>query len=121
MNLRLPESGSLVESLLGRLGASPNDPASGTVVEHVSEADITAALDALVRADIEFVILEHGDEFLQAAGAGTGPYALQFSPDATGSLQEVPGGVDAETMRSAVMAYGRGEAGWRGGLGWSAA
>ena len=54
------------------------------------------ALDAMTRGEIEYVILEEGDEFLQAAGDGAGPYALQFSPASGDGLEEVGGGVDGQ-------------------------
>jgi hypothetical protein len=116
MRLRLPESGSILESLLNHLGHTTGTPA-GPVVEATDEAQVERALDALERGDIEFVILEDDDAFLQAAGSGDGPYALQFSPDSSGRLLEAPGGVDRQTMRRSMMAYARGDATWRSGTG----
>ena len=72
MNLRLPPSGSLLESLLNHLGTAPNDPSGDLTLEGVTEAHLVDALDALERGDVEYAILEHGDEFLQAAGTDDG-------------------------------------------------
>lgn len=119
MNMRLPDSGSVIESLLGRLGASPGDDAGGATAEGVTEAEIALALDAMLRGDIEHVILENGDEFLQTADAGAGRYALQFSAGDSHPLLQVPGGTDADTMRKVMLSYGRGDLGWRGALAWA--
>ena len=119
MNLRLPGSGSLLESLLNRPGALPTDTGDGTTLENVTEAQVVQALEAMALGHIEYVILEQGAEFLQAAGEGAGPYALQHSPGVSKSMIEVPGGVGAETMRKVLLAYARGDLGWRGALGWA--
>jgi hypothetical protein len=72
----------------------------------------------MTRGHIEYVILENGDEFLQTAGEGAGPYALELRPDPAHQMLHVPGGVDAETMRTVLLAYRRGDLGWRGALEW---
>ena len=120
MNLRLPASGSLVEVLFDRLAASPTDPTGSTPIENVTDADVLSAIDAMQRGDIEYVILENGDEFLQAAGEGNGPYALEVSTDTAGLMVGVRGGVDAETMRKVFLAYLRRDPAWRGALEWKA-
>ena len=120
MNLRLPASGSLFESIIGRLGASPIDTAGDMTLEDASERELAAALDSMERGHIEYVIIESGDAFLQAAGEGPGPYAIQFRADSADRLLDVPGGVDAETMRTVLLAYRRGDLGWRGALEWRA-
>ena len=119
MNLRLPASGTLLESLLNRPGAPPTDVADGFTVENVTEGQVGEALEAMAAGHVEYVILEAGDAFLQAAGEGAGPYALQYSPGAGAAMLEVPGGVGAETMRKVILAYARGDLGWRGALGWA--
>ncbi len=119
MHMRLPESGSLIASVAAGLGHATAD-GTGIAVDAVTEPQLVEALDALVRGDIEYVIVEDGDAFLQAAGEGAGPYALQFSPASGDGMVEVPGGVDGTSMRVALLAYRRGEAGWRGAHPWSA-
>ncbi len=116
--MRLPESGSLLGSILGGLGAAPVED-SGVSVGSVTEPQLVEAIDAMARGDIEYVILENGDEFLQGAGAGTGPYALQFSSTAGDSMIEVPGGVDANTVRAALLDYRRGGTHWRTSCQWA--
>ena len=119
MQMRLPESGSLIAAVLGGLGHAVAD-GEGIAVDQVGEAQLAEALAALSRGDIEYVILEAGDEFLQAAGEGDGPYALQFNPAGGDGLLEVPGGVDGAALRTALLAYHRGDPAWRGALRWSA-
>jgi len=119
MNLRLPASGSLLESLLNHLGTAPNDPSGDLTLEGVTEAHLVDALDALERGDLEYVILEHGDEFLQAGGTGDGPYALQVGSTATETMFEVRGGADRMTMRRVLLSYCGGDVGWRGSLEWT--
>ena len=118
MNMRLPDSGVL-DSLLNGLGNSPIE-GHDRAVESVTTAQLIEAIAAMERGDIEYVILEHGEEFLQAAGAGEGPYALQFSPPSGGAMEEARGGVDALTVRTVFLAYHRSDPGWRGRCAWSA-
>jgi hypothetical protein len=117
MQMRLPDSGSLSASFLGGLGHTIAD-GTGLAVEGVTEAQLGAALAALARGEIEYVILEAGDEFVQAAGEGDGPYALQFNPASADGLLEVPGGVSDAAMRTALQAYRRGDADWRRPFQW---
>jgi hypothetical protein len=120
MNLRLPDSGSLLGSVLSGLGRSAIDDGSGIAIPAVTEAQLAEAIAAMTRGDIEYVILESGDAFLQAAGEGQGPYALQFSPASGAAMIEVPGGVDANTMRAVLLGYYAGDPGWRGACRWAA-
>ena len=119
MLLRLPESGSLLATLVNGLGRTIAD-GEGVAIEDVAEGQLVEALSALSRGEIEYVILEEGDEFVQAAGEGTGPYALQCNPAGGAGLQDVPGGVSEAAMREALLAYRRGEAGWRRAFQWVA-
>ena len=118
MDMRLPDSGSLLGTILGGLGRTTND-GEGVAVPAVTEAQLVEAVTAMTRGDIEYVILEDGEAFLQAAGEGTGPYALQFSSGGDAAMTEVPGGVDEPTLRAVLEAYRRGDAGWRGTCRWS--
>lgn len=111
MNLRLPESGSLVESLLNTLGRTAAEAPAGSTVSGVTDSQLTSALDALVRGDIEFVVLEHGDDFLQAAGAA--PFTLQHNDGNTSSMSAAADGVDEPTLRAAFSAYLHGDVRWR--------
>lgn len=89
-------------------------------IASVTTAQVIEAIAAMERGEIEYVILESGEDFLQAAGAGEGPYALQFSPSSGGTLEEARGGVDALTVRTVFLAYHRSDPTWRGGCAWSA-
>jgi hypothetical protein len=117
MNLRLPASGLLLESLLGGLGTPGIEPGN-TTVRHPTPDQLSAAIEAMAGGHMEYVILEEGGQFLQAAGDGNGPYALQYFAGAGEPIIEVPGGVDAETVRTVLAAYLRGEPAWRGALAW---
>jgi hypothetical protein len=119
MTLRLPESGSIVESLLSNLGRTPMT-GGGPAMESVTEADLLEAIAAMERGDIEYVILEEGDTFLQAAGAGDGPYALEWKPGPGGDMFEVSGGADLPTIRRVLLDFRRGGAGWRVECPWTA-
>jgi hypothetical protein len=94
------------------------DGAGDTTLEDVSELELIAALDSMARGNIEYVIIENGDEFLQTAGEGAGPYAIELRSDSGDHMLHVPGGVDVETMRAVLLAYRRGDLGWRGALEW---
>jgi hypothetical protein len=119
MNIRIPDSGGLLESMLSGLG-STLIAGQDRVVESVTDAQLVDAIAAMERGDIEYVILENGEEFIQAAGAGEGPYALQFSPASGGAMEQGHGGVDAPTVRVVLLAYHRGDPAWRGACAWSA-
>jgi hypothetical protein len=117
--MRLPESGSLLATLASGLGRSIAD-GEGVAVDGVAEAELATALSALSRGEIEYVILEDEHEFVQAAGEGAGPYALQFNPAGGTGLQDVPGGVSEAAMREALLAYRRGDTAWRRPFQWAA-
>jgi len=119
MQMRLPEAGSPIAVLVNGLGRTIAD-GSGIAVEGVTEAQLGEGLAALARGEIEYVILESGGEFVQAAGEGAGPYALQFNPAPGDGLLEVPGGVGEAAMRAALLAYRRGDPAWRRPFQWSA-
>jgi hypothetical protein len=118
MLMRLPDSGSLLGSIVNGLGHTTAD-GSGIAIDAVGAAQLAEALTAMASGDLEYVILEDGGAFVQAAGEGTGPYALQFSP-ASGLMEEVPGGVTDDAMRGALLAYRRGDPSWRRPFSWSA-
>jgi hypothetical protein len=113
MDLRLPGSGSMLEVLLDNLGKTAADPTGASVVSSVSEEQLERALDALERGEIEYIILEDGEAFLQAAGDGAGPYAVQFSPGTGQDLIEISAGADVNTMRETLRRYRRGDPAWR--------
>lgn len=95
MNLRLPGSGSMFEALLDSFGRTAADLTGANVVSSVSEEQLDRALDALA--------------FLQAAGAGAGPYAVQFCPGSGGDLIEIGRAADAAAMRETLRRYRRGD------------
>jgi hypothetical protein len=118
MLMRLPDSGSLLGSIVNGLGHTLAD-GTGIAVDVVTETQLVEALAAMASGDLEYVILEDGDAFVQAAGDGAGPYALQFSPPSGAGMEQVRGGVPEGAMRAALLAYRRGDPGWRSPFEWS--
>jgi len=83
--------------------------------DDVSSEALGSALDALSRGEIEFVILEAGDDFVQAAGDGDGRYQLEhFAEDGT-----VTASADASFAAVAAVfnSYMTGDEAWRAILG----
>ena len=119
MLMRLPDSGSLLGSIVNGVGHTVAD-GNGIGIDTVTEAQLGEALTAMASGDLEYVILEDGDAFVQAAGEGAGPYALQYSPASGVGMEEVRGGVTEGAMRAALLAYRRGDPRWRGPFEWSA-
>lgn len=111
MVLKLPDSGSWIDTLFEDWPSAAST-ADACVVSDVTEAQLAEALDAMARGDIEFVILEDGDAFIQAAGQGDGLYAINYKPAHDDGLQAVPGGVSGEAMRAALLSYRRGDGRW---------
>ena len=112
MIMKLPDSGSWLAAALSGLGqTSPAFP-DQTFVDNVSEAQLNEALDALVRGDIEFVILESGDAFLQVAGSGEGPYQVQHRAGGAVVVTGIAGDVDERTVRAVMQAYRRADSSW---------
>lgn len=120
MVMRLPESGSWLGSLLSSLGGPVNPGADGVEVDSVDEPQLLQALESMANGDIEFVILEDGEQFLQAAGDGDGPYQLEYQGDGNVPLLAVSGGVNRQTLQRAMLAYRRRERGWRDAHAWVA-
>ncbi|WP_291980522.1 hypothetical protein [Luteitalea sp.] len=110
MDLRWPDSGSLLDSLLSEAG-DPATTGSGGL-SGVTPAHLDAALAALQRGDVEYLILEDGARFLQAAGDGDGPYQVQVTNDGE-TMHDIDDGVDAVTMQRILRAYLRGDHTWR--------
>lgn len=113
MRLRWPDSGSLIDSLCS--GSSQTSTSGSGSLAGVTTLQLDDALAALQRGELEYVILEDGDRFLQTAGDGDGPYQVQVTEDG-GMLHDVDGGTDAATMHRIVRAYLHGDATWRNAL-----
>lgn len=83
MDLHIPDGNNFFEML------SANGYAYSSVTDAVipnADADkLMAALTALARGEIEYVILMDGAEFLQAAGDARNGYVLEYN---AGSTQE---------------------------------
>jgi hypothetical protein len=112
MDLRWPDSGSLLDSLLSDAGHTA--PSGAGTLPGVTRAQLDDALAALLRGDVEYLILEDDARFLQAAGEGAGPYQVQFTADGD-TMHDLDGGADATTMQRMLRAYLAGDATWRDG------
>ncbi|MEO8076404.1 MAG: hypothetical protein ABI818_08770, partial [Acidobacteriota bacterium] len=108
MMMRLPEESSWVDALLSSTSA-PGAGTSGNTIDEVSEAQLIDALEAMARGDIEYVILEHGDAFLQSAGDGDGPYQLECRAASHEPIVAVSRGVNRAGVRQVMLAYRRGD------------
>ena len=116
--MRLPGSGTLLESVLNGLGQPAVPTENGTSIDDVSEPQLQKALSSLAGGEIEFVILERGGEFLQVAGGGGGPYALEHCASEGAALTAVDGGVDRATAERVMLAFRRGDMAWREPRSW---
>lgn len=94
--------------------------------QHSSNVRVPATPEALedkLRAvwdgRIEFLILEEGDVFVQAAGQGNGPYELDYQPPGGATMLRATGaGVDGVTMCTVFRKVLAGDASWHVGIGW---
>jgi hypothetical protein len=119
MIMRLPDSGSWLGALLSGLSQTPGGSPDNTTIDNVSEAQLNDALAALARGEIEFVILEQDDAFLQAAGDDDGPYQVEYRPSANEAMVEIAGGVDRQTAQQLLSAYARGDSNWQSSHRWT--
>lgn len=116
--MKLPGSGSWMATVLSSLDPTAYSGAEQAEVTEVTEAQLDEALAALARGDIEFVILEDGQAFLQVGGSGRGPYEIEYVADAATPGVEIPGGVDDETVRHVMQAYRRRDTAWNAPYQW---
>jgi hypothetical protein len=119
MILRLPDSGSWLSAALRGLGEPMGAPADSTIVENASDPQVREAFEAMTRGDIEYMILEDGNTFLQSAGDGEGPYQLQFRASETAAMVEIAGGVDGDTARQVLLDFLRGTSSWQSSHRWT--
>jgi hypothetical protein len=118
MMMRLPEESSWVDALMSSLRL-PGAGMSGHTIDGVDEAQLIDALEAMARSDIEYVILEHADAFLQSAGDADGPYQLEFRAASDEPIVAVSGGVNRAAVRQVMLAYRRGDPNWRQPYAWT--
>jgi hypothetical protein len=77
MNLTVPSGSPFMDSLLDMSNVA--DGVSGSLIQNVTEQQVLDALAALGRGDIEFVILNDGNRFMQAAGDARSGYILEYN------------------------------------------
>lgn len=81
-------------------------------IAEVTPGQLDEALAALARGDVEHLGLHEGESFLQVAGEGPGPYAIEYHPGPQGTPVGVPAGVTDEAVRYALHAFLAGDPGW---------
>ena len=118
MMMRLPEESSWVDAVVGSKN-SPDAGMSGNTLDEVTEAQLVDALEAMARGDIEYVVLEHGDAFLQSAGDADGPYHVEFRAAGHEPLVAVSSGVNRAGVRQLMLAYRRGDPRWNQSYAWT--
>lgn len=81
MELHLPGGGGFLDALLDTNQAyeGPSD----TVIPNATHENLTDALAMLERGDSEYLILQDGDRFIQAAGDSTSGYTLEYNEGST--------------------------------------
>lgn len=117
MEIHVP-GGNFLDILLDTNAAyqGPSD----TVIPNASEDQLTDALTAMERGEIEYVILQDGDHFLQAAGDAKTSYSLEYN-DGSDKIQyrasntKIPGAQVADTFR----AYLKRDAEWKTKFSWT--
>jgi hypothetical protein len=109
MEIFTPGGGSIFDSS----ALSATNAASAATPERLGQA-----LDALAQGRIEFVGLGEGDQFVQAAGQGEGPYLLQYQPPGGGAMVHVPAGADRATVVRVFHQVLAGDPAWHQGLTW---
>jgi hypothetical protein len=110
VDLRTPDTGGLIGYLLSSAGRTGLEEFSRSeTIGGATEADLLGALDFMAEGNIEYVILEEGERFLQAAGDGDGPYQLEYCP----------GGADRAGVRDALSSFLRGDTAWQTDREWA--
>jgi hypothetical protein len=118
MELRLP-SGSALDTVLD--ARSIVDAAGHSVVDEPTEEDVRLAVAAMGDGNVEFVIVASADAvFVQAAGDGDGPYALQRCDGDPDAMAQAEGAVDREAVLATLLAFRAGDPSWEGAHEWVA-
>lgn len=77
MELHLPDGSNFIDILVSTDTAYRGD--SDAVVPDADDDKLTAALTAMARGEIEYVILTDDNRFLQAAGDARSGYVLEYN------------------------------------------
>lgn len=77
MEIHIPDGSSFVDALLGANIAYTGS--TDAVIPDADENKLTAALTAMARGEIEYVILSDDNRFLQAAGDARSDYILEYN------------------------------------------
>jgi hypothetical protein len=81
MELHLPDGNAFIDMLLSTNTAYLG--ATDAVIPDADDAKLMAALTALARGEIEYVVLADGECFLQAAGDARSGYVLEYNDGST--------------------------------------
>lgn len=120
MDLRTPDTSGLIGYLLSSAGRTGLEEfASSETIGGATEADLLGTLDFMADGNIEYVILEDGERFLQGAGEGDGPYQLEHCPGDADAMTHVPSGVDRAGLRDAMTSFLGGDTAWQTAHDWA--
>jgi len=119
MELHVPSGGSWFDALVRGDTSGVNDLASGDIaLADVGPAQLDEAIAALTRGDIEYLALHDGGTFLQVAGAGSGPYEIEFNPGQLSEQVRVPDGIAVDAVRQTLQTFLARDPAWAGTLPW---
>lgn len=112
MDMHLPGGTSWFDSFFEDDDRIGYDGADQAMVSEVSAEELTEALQAMARGDIEYVTLVDGDEFAQAAGDGDGPYLLEHHAGPGGAVTAVSN-APFDVVTAVLASYRSGDGAWR--------
>jgi hypothetical protein len=117
MELLFPSGGA---GLLDLVFSSHSDLAGGSHEAAAADpATLERLLSSLWQGHIEYLIVAEGPVFVQIAGEGDGPYALEHCPGEDAPMWCVEGGVDGLTACTVLRRVVAGDANWAQGLAWT--
>jgi hypothetical protein len=111
MEMHLPGGSSWFDEFFDD-GHDAYDGGDQAIVNDVSVEELTEALQAMQRGDVEYVTLVHGDEFAQAAGDGDGPYLLEHNASPRGPVTSVSN-APFDVVTAVLTSYRSGDGAWR--------
>lgn len=116
MEIQIPESGNLLDSLL-----SVNDitDPSSPVIPDATEDKLIPVLDAMESGDIEYVILNDGNKFLQAAADARSGYLLEYNDGSDKEqFRATQKKISGAEVRAAFVAYLKRDSAWGSNFTW---
>ncbi len=88
------------------------------VTPEATENDLSEALAALERGEVEYVVLMDGARFMQAAGDARSGYVLEYNSDADDTLFRAQGEITGAQIVDAFAAFLNHDPVWRTTFAW---